>query len=46
MSSANEPDQVVAKFFDVANLTLFLAGDMSEAIAGAIVSLDGSYRPL
>ncbi|KAK5117511.1 hypothetical protein LTR85_008896 [Meristemomyces frigidus] len=44
--SASESRQTAAKFYDVGNLTLFLAGDMSESVSGAAVSLDGSYLPL
>lgn len=44
--SASEFKQTAAKLYDAGNLTLFLAGDMSEDIAGAIVRLDGSHCPL
>ena len=32
------------KHYAVGNLCLFLAGDMSEDIAGSVVRLDGSYQ--
>ncbi|KAI5358476.1 putative short-chain dehydrogenase/reductase SDR, NAD(P)-binding domain superfamily [Septoria linicola] len=38
--------QTPPKFYQVGNLTLFLAGGMGEQISGKIVSLDGSYRGL
>lgn len=31
------------RMYDLGNLTLFLAGDMSEMIASSIISLDGRY---
>ena len=47
MRSINKSEQKTpAKFFEVGNVTLFLAGDMSEKVSGAIVRLDGSYAPL
>lgn len=44
--SASESKQTAARLYDTANLTLFLAGDMSEGISGTTVGLDGSYRLL
>lgn len=41
-----ESKQTPPKFYQVGNLTLFLAGGMGEQISGKIVSLDGSYRGL
>lgn len=35
-----------AEFYKIANLVLFLAGDMSENLSGKIFGLDGSCREL
>lgn len=42
--AADGAKQPAAKLYDVGNVTLFLAGDMGEKIAGAVVARDGSYR--
>lgn len=44
--SARESNQTAAKMYDIGNLVLFLAGDMSESVSRSVVCLDGSYVPL
>ncbi|KAF2212544.1 hypothetical protein CERZMDRAFT_105970 [Cercospora zeae-maydis SCOH1-5] len=43
---APDAKQTPSRFYEVGNLVLFLAGDMSEEISGQAVSLDGSHQPL